>query len=136
MSRPSAMHVRRATTTAVVALVFALPGASDAAISAIIAGPGAGVPPVASYSTPIAITRTGGPLRFLNADPTAFHDVVSVASRSATPCARFASRCPVFFSDLVGVGEVSEVSLVGVPGGSYEFFCTLHPAMRGTLQIV
>ena len=89
-----------------------------------MAGPGAAS---TSYATPVVATQQGGKLSFLNLD-TVQHDV------NATKNGR--DGRPLFHSKLTGLGETSPVEGVNhVPPGTYEFFCSVHPGMRGQLII-
>jgi plastocyanin len=73
-------------------------------------------------------TGVGGPLSFVNLD-TVQHDVVSVDKAP--------DGAPLFRSKLIGLGESAPVQgLERVKAGqSYEFFCSVHPGMRGTLYV-
>jgi polyvinyl alcohol dehydrogenase (cytochrome) len=92
---------------------------------AVVAVPGS---TYSTYATPVMVTSVGGPLSFANFDLPQ-HDVVSVAK---APDGR-----ALFQSRLAGVGEVAPVEgLDRVKSGStYEFFCSLHPGMRGNLLV-
>lgn len=92
---------------------------------AVVAVPGS---TYSTYATPVMVTSVGGPLSFANFDLPQ-HDVVSVAK---APDGR-----ALFQSRLAGVGEVAPVEgLDAVKSGStYEFFCSLHPGMRGNLIV-
>jgi plastocyanin len=45
------------------------------------------------------------------------------------------TKCPVFWSDTVAVGESTPVLGIEnlVSGQQYSFFCSIHPGMTGTL---
>ena len=92
---------------------------------AVVAGPGAAS---TGYATPVMVTQVGGPLSFLNLDVVQ-HDVVSDEKAP--------DGSPLFKTPLIGVGETAPVEgLDRVQSGkSYGFFCSLHPGMRGTLQV-
>ena len=109
------------------------PGAGGGSV--IAAGPGA---QFAGYATPAMVVDVGGELTFANGDA-ASHDVVAVDAvgpddqpwcGNAPP-----GKCPLFWSKLIGVG--GQTPVLGTEnlesGESYEFFCTLHTNMRGTL---
>ncbi len=91
----------------------------------VIAGPGA---TSTTYATPVAITKPGGPVTFRNLD-IAQHDVTSVKKRRKGK--------PLFHSRLVGLGESAPVmGLSRVKSGqNYQFYCSIHPGMRGTLIV-
>ena len=91
----------------------------------ILAGPGAAS---TGYATPAMVTRVGGPLAFMNLDVVQ-HDVVSVEKGP--------TGLPLFSTPLIGLGETAPVQGLenAQSGKSYEFFCTLHPGMRGRLAV-
>jgi hypothetical protein len=102
------------------------PGTGDAAGPAIVAGPGAFA---TTYATPAMVTRVGGPLSFVN-DDLPQHDVVAVDHGP--------DGQPLFRSALIGIGEIVPVTGLErlVSGRTYEFYCSIHPGMRGTLAAV
>jgi plastocyanin len=90
----------------------------------VVAGPGA---TYTTYATPVMATPKGGQVSFVNNDLPP-HDVTSVAQSG--------SGAPLFKSKLVGIGEVTPV--VGVDklaAGTYPFYCSIHPGMKGTLAV-
>ncbi|HEX6117697.1 MAG TPA: PQQ-binding-like beta-propeller repeat protein [Solirubrobacterales bacterium] len=91
----------------------------------IIAGPGAAS---TSYATPIATTAVGGTLEFVNLD-LAKHDVQSTEKAP--------DGTPLFSTPLIDFGETAPIAgLDRVSAGkAYEFFCSIHPGMRGTLNV-
>jgi polyvinyl alcohol dehydrogenase (cytochrome) len=92
---------------------------------AVLAVPGS---TYTTYATPAMVTSVGGPLSFANFDLPQ-HDVVSVEK---APGGR-----ALFQSRLAGLGEVVPVDgLDRVKAGqTYEFFCSIHPGMRGNLIV-
>lgn len=95
------------------------------------------------YLTPAVVAAKGRPVTYTNTDIVR-HDVVQdprtdgVAGDGSAPwCGRFpAGRCPLFWTDLLGVGESAPVQgLGGLASRSYSFSCSLHPGMRGTLVV-
>jgi polyvinyl alcohol dehydrogenase (cytochrome) len=92
---------------------------------AVLAVPGS---TYTTYGTPAMVTSVGGPLSFANFDLPQ-HDVVSV---DKAPDGR-----ALFQSGLAGLGEVVPVDgLDRVKAGqTYEFFCSIHPGMRGSLIV-
>ena len=67
----------------------------------------------------------GEVLEFTNLD-VAFHDVVALRNG--------ADGKPAFATDLLSTGETSVIEdLEKLPAGVYDFTCTLHPSMLGTL---
>jgi plastocyanin len=83
-----------------------------------VAGPGA---VVTTYATPAVTIQQGQSLTFTNLD-VAQHDVDA--------------RDGSFESPLVGLGASTPVNGVeALAPGSYEFYCSLHPNMTGTLTV-
>lgn len=119
-----------------VALAVLLAGMLPAHAAAIVAVPGSFQ---AGYATQAAAASTSAPLQFVNTDLQP-HDVVArKTGGSGAWCSRFPSgKCPAFASDVITVGGVSEVKginkLAG-GGASYEFYCSVHPTMEGTLVL-
>ena len=90
----------------------------------VVAGPGAAS---TGYVTPAVFAPAGGKLSFTNLDVVQ-HDVTSTEKG---PDGR-----PLFHSKLVGLGEAADVEGVSaLSAGSYDFFCSVHPGMRGTLLV-
>ncbi len=81
-----------------------------------------------SYATPVATTAVGGTLEFVNLD-LAKHDVQSTEKAP--------DGTPLFSTPLIDLGETAPVEgLDRVQAGrAYEFFCSIHPGMRGTLNV-
>lgn len=93
------------------------------------------------YATPAVVSSGNVPITYRNVDLVR-HDVVQdpktdgrAGDGSAPWCGRFpAGKCPLFWTELMGLGESSTVQgLSGLAAGTYSFYCTLHPGMRGTL---
>lgn len=91
----------------------------------IATGPGA---TYYGYLPPVTVTQVGGPLNYTNGD-IARHDVVA---RERGPDGQ-----PLFKSELAALGETVPVNgLENVESGeTYEFFCSIHPGMRGQLIV-
>ena len=99
--------------------------------------------PADTYAPPVLPVSKAHPLTYANYDVnTLGHDVVSFATRadgSAPWCADYApGTCPLIWSELIQQNETTPVLGLAdaVVGQSYEYTCTIHPAMRGTLQVV
>jgi polyvinyl alcohol dehydrogenase (cytochrome) len=91
----------------------------------IVAAPGAAS---TSYATPVATTSVGGSLTFANLD-LAKHDVKSVELGP--------DGGPLFSTPLIDFGETAPITgLDRVSSGkTYEFYCSIHPGMRGNLTV-
>jgi polyvinyl alcohol dehydrogenase (cytochrome) len=96
------------------------------------------------YLTPLVVTTKGGTVTYTNVDLVR-HDVVQdVAadhvhgSRKAKWCKQFRKhRCPLFWTPLIGLGEKTSIlGLNRTKPGTYNFYCTLHPGMKGKLVIL
>jgi polyvinyl alcohol dehydrogenase (cytochrome) len=95
----------------------ALPGGTGG-VSVALAGPGSFA---STYYTPVAVMAKGSPLQFLNVD-VPLHDVVSTEG--------------LFSSPLIGLGQTTPVAgTEKLPTGQYNFFCSLHRNMTGTLIV-
>lgn len=93
-------------------------GAGGGSGTPIVSGPGAFI---TNYATPAAVVAQGGSIEYTNGD-LAKHDVVSVDGLFGTP--------------LIGTGERAMVAGVdALTPGTYAFYCTLHPNMRGTISV-
>lgn len=91
---------------------------------AVVAGPGS---QTIGFLTPRLATAPDTTLRFANTDQIA-HDVTSRA--------RDAAGKPLFRSPVTATGGISAVAGADqLPPGSYDFYCSLHPNMTGTLQV-
>lgn len=119
-------------------------GAIAAPAGAVIAvaGPGGFA---AGFATPVTAAPVGGPLTFVNGDiqphnVIAFEDFLPKKVAKKTPwCKNYSlKKCPIFWSSTAALGETAEV--LGLEntesGAQYVFFCSIHPAMKGTLVTV
>ena len=81
-----------------------------------------------SYATPVATTSVGGSLNFVNLD-VAKHDVTAVEKGP--------DGKPLFSTPLIDLGETAPVEGLDrvTSGQTYEFFCSIHPGMRGNLSV-
>ena len=120
-SRPNATARRFAVALAVSAAFVLLPAPASA--ETVIAGPA----PV-SYSNPQVEIAAGESLDLLNLDLTAPHDVTAV---DVGPNAQ-----ALFRSELIGFGNtVPVVGAEDLPAGTYDFVCSIHSFMDGTLTV-
>lgn len=122
---------------------FSLMGlsASPASAAVAVAGPGGFA---AGYVTPVVVTAPGEAITFANFDAAPHNFVASDAflSKKAAKKAKWCSgylkgKCPLFWSSTITAGETTEVEGVDFleSGAQYEFFCSLHPNMAGTLVV-
>lgn len=111
--------MRRAVALA--AAVAALAAAPALADEQVVAGPGQ------RYLTTTVTIDQGQRLSFANRDVTS-HDVTA---RTNAPDGR-----PLFSTPTVGSGGQAPVEGTQyLTTGSYEFFCSIHPGMQGTLNV-
>jgi plastocyanin len=95
----------------------------------ILAGPG-GYVSVGTYYTPIVVSTRGMQVTFDNYDIQP-HNVVSTKRIGRGRAAR-----PLFESRLLDFGESASVAgVTKLRPGTYEFYCTLHRWMRGSLVV-
>lgn len=110
--------------------------------TSVVAGPQA---QSVGYLTPYLVVKRGGSLQFANFDLVR-HNVVQDPSSDhvwrrtrASWCSRAQVRhhqCPLFWSRLVGFNAAEQVlGVSGLRPGTYTFYCTLHPGMRGKLIV-
>lgn len=121
---------------ALTALVAPTTGAVGDVGPTLLAAPGAWL---TQYATPVLATSLDIPLFFRNEDVMR-HDVVSDAygPDGGSWCEDApAGRCPLFATPLIARGVTARVEGVdnAVAPGAYDFYCTLHTAMRGTLVV-
>lgn len=132
--------MRARVLTALVA-AFVLGGATPATAAVALTGPGGFL---AGYIPPVVVTAPGEAITYINAD-IAPHNFVAFGSylpkkkaKKAEWCSAYdKGKCPLFWSPQIGVGQTTEVSGVEYlkSGDQHEFYCTLHPNMKGTLIV-
>jgi plastocyanin len=106
----------------------------------------AAAPPGAAgfgYATQQVVTAPGGVIEFVNLDIdihnfTAYKAYLSKAdAKTRSWCGSFPKKkCPVFWSETIGPGQTQVEGLDDIDPGEYTFFCTNHPSMKGTLQVL
>jgi polyvinyl alcohol dehydrogenase (cytochrome) len=100
------------------------------------------------YLTPQMVITQGGSLQYANFDIVR-HDVVQDVNadgfgykgpkrKQPSWCKQFKKhRCPLFFSKLEGLTQTENVLGVdNLKAGTYSFYCTLHPGMKGKLTVL
>jgi polyvinyl alcohol dehydrogenase (cytochrome) len=117
-------------------------GGGSAALPAdpvIVSGPGAFI---TNYATLAMVKPQGNGLTYLNLDPIA-HDVQADGvfgpdTNPWCPAGNFPlRRCPLFWSPVIGVGQQTAVlGTKTLPAGTYPFYCSIHPGMKGSLVVV
>ncbi len=117
------------------------------------AGPGMTVvsgPQAQSYGylTPQVVISQGGSLQYSNFDVVR-HDVVQDVNADGSGykgpkrkqpswCKQFKKgHCPLFYSKLEGLTQTENVlGVQNLKAGTYSFYCTLHPGMKGKLTVL
>jgi hypothetical protein len=91
----------------------------------VVSGPGAAS---TGYATPLVIDFAGNKVSYTNLD-NVLHDV--------TATDKGADGRPLFQSKLIGLGESAAIDGTErlAAGKSYGFYCSVHPGMKGTLQV-
>ena len=98
----------------------------------------------AGYTLPFMVVAEGDTLTFVNLDGFQ-HDVISRAMQPGTGDAWCAEAgfiapgsCPLFWSSLIGVAALTPVLGMDnvVSGETYDFFCSIHANMEGTLVVL
>lgn len=113
---------------------------SPAHASMIVAVPGAAL---AGYGVPAAATKAGTAVTFINLDPVAEHNVISVQTDNVkrawcSVATASAGKCPLFNSGgTIAAGETDVVDgTAALPAGSYTYYCQPHSStMKGTLVV-
>lgn len=120
-------------------LVIGVAGPAGAAV--VATAPGGFL---AGFVPPVVVIEEGESITYANAD-IAPHDFVAdghflpkKAARKVKWCSGFdAGKCPLFWSPKIGSGESTQVE--GLQrlrsGKQYNFLCTVHPNMKGTLVV-
>jgi len=120
----------------VIATIALAPIQSDAAVTAVVSGPGNSG--TSTYTTPVAVLAKGAPMNFVNVDVEIHNVVASTAqgSRSGRPWCPATGFCPLFWSEVIGAGTTPILGLANASQGStFEFLCVIHPNMRGTIIV-
>lgn len=129
----------------ITAATLIAPSARGAGVPIIVSGPGS---TYVGYTTPAVAVQKGDTVTLIHLD-TAPHDVVAVeyGPDTAPYCGTDVSpqpgiqrrfplgACPIFWTPLLTVSQTAAVEGLGnlVPGTTYNFFCSLHGNMKGTL---
>jgi polyvinyl alcohol dehydrogenase (cytochrome) len=100
------------------------------------------------YLTPEVVVQKGGSLSYANFDVVRHNVVQDVnadghglkrkkAERTRW-CKQFPlGKCPMFWSKLIGLTQQENVlGVSALKSGTYSFFCTLHPGMKGKLVVL
>jgi plastocyanin len=98
----------------------------------------------AGFTPPAATTVVGGPLEFVNTDiqphnVTAAKDYLPRKLAKKAPwCKAYGTKyCPLFTSKTIAQGATEILGTEYLTAGkTYQFVCTVHPKMTGTLVVL
>lgn len=111
--------------------------ASHAAVQTVLTLPGARLSGNFDGADVAVKSQT---LTFANLDPLDEHNMRSVDNGpdGAPWCTGYPhGTCPLFISKFAHFGETATVDLRNtVAGGTYDFVCSAHSSMKGTLRVV
>lgn len=87
------------------------------------------------YLTPQVVSSAGTEVTFVNVDQTS-HDVTSRATKTVKVRGK-RKQVPLFAAPITnGSGSTSTMpATASLKPGTYDFFCSLHPGMKGTLTV-
>lgn len=139
----------------IVAYRPAIGGSTQRATASTGSGSGPGVSVVSGpeaqeygYLTPQVVVNQGGTLQYANFDVVRHNVVQDVAAdgfgykgpkrKQPSWCKQFKKhKCPLFYSKLQGLTQTEDVQGVdNLKPGTYSFYCTLHPGMKGKLTVL
>lgn len=97
----------------------------------VVAGPQGSA---TNYVTTQVVATAGTTVGFANLDTTT-HDVTSRATKTVV-IKKKKRVVPLFHAPITPSGGVTAIpGTEGLKPGSYDFYCTLHPGMTGTLTV-
>lgn len=133
------MRRAMASMTALLIAVALVP--AHAAVERVVAGPAAGAPGAGDYLTKVVVSRAGTEVIFENLDVALPpHDVLSadIGPDGRPWCAgQLPGRCRLFASEAIFAPETTPVRGTELlEPGLYDFFCSFHTWMTGTLVVV
>lgn len=129
-SRPRTLVLVAAAGAAALALPASAQPLPDGAVN-IVSGPQGSA---TNYLTTRVVSTTGTTVSFLNLDTTT-HDVTSRATKTIV-VKKKKKAVPLFHAPITAAGAATPVTgTEALKPGAYDFFCTLHPGMTGTLTV-
>ncbi len=115
--------------------VWALGLAPQASAVVAVTQPGS---TATGYTAPVVVTVKGETVTYANFDIDV-HDIRSNDNRpagSASYCVLSPDACPLFYSDLLEIGQSGLVYGTNLlPAGTYGFYCSWHTWMKGSLVV-
>jgi plastocyanin len=128
--RPRTLLLVAAAAAAAVALPASAQPLPDGLVN-VVAGPQASA---TNYLTTQVVSTAGSTVSFANLDTTT-HDVTSRATRTVV-VKKKKKVVPLFSAPITAGGGVSAIpGTSGLKAGTYDFYCSLHPGMTGTLVV-
>lgn len=86
------------------------------------------------YLTPQVVSTAGTVVQFVNGDTTT-HDVTSRATKTVVVKKR-KRQVPIFSAPITASGGMSAIPATAeLKAGTYDFYCSLHPGMKGVLTV-
>lgn len=99
--------------------------------SQVVSGPQSSA---TNYLTPQVATTAGSLVSFTNLDQTT-HDVTSRDTRVVV-VRKKKKKVPLFSAPITAGGQMTKIpGTQALKPGSYDFYCSLHPGMTGTLVV-
>jgi plastocyanin len=130
LHRPHLLLVAAAAAVAAVAAPSSAQPLPEGA-SQVLSGPQGSA---TNYLTTQVVTTAGSVVSLTNLDQTT-HDVTSRDTRTVVVKKR-KKQVPLFSSPIVAGGQTAEIpGTEGLKPGNYDFYCSLHPGMTGTLTV-
>lgn len=133
MSRLTRPRLLLAVTAAAVAALAAPSSAQPLpeGASQVVSGPQGSA---TNFLTAQVLTTAGSVVSFTNLDQTT-HDVTSRDTRTVVVKKR-KKQVPIFASPITASGQMAAIEgTESLKPGDYDFYCSLHPGMTGTLTV-
>jgi plastocyanin len=128
--RPRTLLLAATAGAAVLALPASAQPLPDGAVN-VVAGPQGSA---TNYVTTQVVATAGTLVGFANLDTTT-HDVTSRATRTIV-VKKKKRVVPLFHAPITASGGVTAIpGTDGLKPGTYDFYCSLHPGMTGTLTV-
>jgi plastocyanin len=130
LHRPRLLLVAAATAVAALAAPSSAAPLPEGA-SQVLSGPQGSA---TNYLTPQVLTTAGSVVSLTNLDQTT-HDVTSRDTRTVV-VKKKKKKVPLFSSPIVAGGQTAAIpGTEDLKPGDYDFYCSLHPGMTGTLTV-